>query len=275
MKQQYKLLLVVTSFVVLSFFFLPVANAFDWEEKSCWESTETYLDNRISKTEVPGHIVFDDNNPYGHCDYAMWVYGKMYAQSFSTIRVKMYVEARYHAVTYYYRGGVINSYYWDPTPDGFIHFEGDLDYGWQTPGTWTWQIQAQAGTETWGMQISASYTGNPDDSYWEDNAVSGDFRYLGYVQSHLGVFPLADQKFTALIKCHVDNAIANTWYDGVFYDTSRYWKVTTIESIRVKLVFEYLAGPLQILQETHTHILGDNVGPSDLPSIPLVPGSTT
>ncbi|MHA1951056.1 MAG: hypothetical protein ACXAAO_08600 [Candidatus Thorarchaeota archaeon] len=253
---------------------MPIVNA-TWSEKSCWESTETNNDNYISKVEVPGDIVFDDNDPYGHCDYAMWVYGKIYGHSTSSVTVKMYVEARYHVAKYFDAGGSSHTYYWDPSPDGMIHFEGDYDYGWQTPGQWTWQVQAQGGGETWGMQLSAAYTGNPDDSYYEANSLSGDYRYLGWVKSQYNSWPSANQKFTALIKCHVDNAIADDYYDGVVTHYSRYVKITYIESIRVKFVFEYRAGWIQWLYGTHTHIVGDGVGPSDLDSIPLVPGSTT
>ncbi|MFX0203608.1 MAG: hypothetical protein ACFFCW_46500, partial [Candidatus Hodarchaeota archaeon] len=85
----------------------------------------------------------------------------------------------------------------------------------------------------------------------------------------------------ALLRLHVNNEMADDYYDGIFTMNGINMQWTYIKEFRFQIDFEYRGGLNQAILGIHSHLMGDgkdyygNPSCEDLNSIPLVPGSTS
>ncbi|MFX1606748.1 MAG: hypothetical protein ACFFDD_12715 [Promethearchaeota archaeon] len=271
---------VLFGILFLGLTFIPTVSADD----SCWESTETSPSGYelISKVENPVHCVYDDDpDPLDtYEDYPIWVYGRFYnIRIYSNIRVKIYIQAFYHVETFRYGVPIGSSEYWADAPYGMFKWNGDYQYGSETPGSVSWSASIGGGNDNFQMSLSASYTPGVINHYYEENNEYGSdvgaWRYMGWIESEYNVWPFGDaaQEFTSLLRLHIIHSVAEDYYEGKYWTNGRYSRITYVEAFRFKLVFKFFGGAWGPLQDTHTHIMGNDIpSDEDVDGIPLCIG---
>lgn len=233
-------------------------------EQYGWESTNS--GGKVSKVKIQAHAVYADNDQGGVTSFGVWVNG--YTSTDDRITVKIYVSAKYHYQEINWRTmEFYETYYWDPIPSSCISWGGEYDYCASVPVTWRWSV----GVSAYGMSTSATFQENPTASYGAGSGTSGDFRFLGWFRSSYS----NGHEFSSLLKLHLINDEMKDWAQGTSDLNWPIESMTTIEQIRVKLVFEYSYAFLWWYQTstTRTYIMGDGSPSTDLNYIPIEVGT--
>lgn len=246
------------------------------------ESTDQWKSGKRlnSIVDVQGHMVYDDSGNLGYENYAIFLRGDN-GFSISRIGVKIYVTALYYRkIISMATGNAIITTFWDAPPINLVTWDGDMDYGASTPGTWSYTVGGQYKSFT----FSATYT---PSAYCIDYPkvnppVEGTYRYLGYFNSR---YNNGGHTFKACVRLHVNNDVAMDWASGVitYINPGVNYCLDKILSMRVKVVFSFYSGIKWFWwytwtnEGTHSHLMGDGVNPDnndiDIASIPLVVGS--
>lgn len=264
-------------------FFNVIAIAYASEPSHGRESTEKSVpiyflwwivgyDHIDSVADVQGHMVYDDSGNGGYENYAVFLYGRNTCDP-SKVNVRIQVTALFETKVIAIPSGQVTTYtYWGPPPIDFVTWDGDMDYGATTPGTWQYTVGATA----YGFNFGYTYTSAAYyNAYPNINppVIEDIYRNMGYFSS---IYDDGGHKFKACVRLQVHNTVATEWANGVVnYNPGVYYATTKILSIRVKVVFKYYES--STLRGTNSHILGDGINPDnndiDINQIPLVVGS--
>ncbi|MBN1330107.1 MAG: hypothetical protein JXA54_11595 [Candidatus Heimdallarchaeota archaeon] len=267
MKLRIKLLGI--SVLLLTTFSLVVSPVLGYVEQYGWEYTNE--GGKVSKVKIQAHAVYNDNDQGGVTAFGVWVNGNYDTTYDTRITVKIYATAKYHEEKINWRTMTYTERdYWSYTPLNLLSWNQEYDYCGSVPTVWRWTT----GVTAYGMSLSATYQHNPTASAGTGSGTSDGYRYLGWFRSQ---YNDGGHEFSALLKLHLINDAAIAWDNGMWEMNWPYEILTTVEEIRIKLVFEfsYYAGWLFGWQTPtiRTYIMGDGSPSTDLNYIPLVEGT--
>jgi len=279
MKKITVILTFVVGIITLSSSIMP---ALAVTEQSAFEQTN--VNNiLISQVEGQAHLVFNDNDQGGVTKYGLWIRGRNYVFGNSRLGINfhIYAQAEYKKVRIDERYmKVTTSYYWADTPSNFVLWQGDYSHGLSTPAEWKWSVSAGVDIGDYKMGLSASYTGSPAVGYGTANRDDGDWRYLGYFASQYYNFFFPDARFelTALLRLHLNNDMARSYYNGIFTEINSYtYQYLYITKVHFKIVCDFTQMFTIFYDQifaTHSYILGDGSPIGDLNYIPLIKGTS-
>lgn len=225
-----------------------------------------------ARYDLQGDVVYEDGS--GYTDYAIWAAGVCDRDNdWLSTRIISYI----YVSAYYIRQRDIfplqTIYYWDPIPSGLITWTGDIDLHTDYY-RWDWTVDSQ---EKYSDLLSM-YKERGSKTCSSKNSISGDYRYLGYVNVYkIGQFGSVAgyTYYDALIKLHVDNALAEDWDEGHYEWGGYFYWVTRILKFQIKIItkFQYEWFGWKTACSTQTFIFGDGTPSTDLSNIPLVVGT--